>query len=383
MRRDPSPWRKGIEMLVSARCPAAVWICDNDSVVPCATTPPDSCHRAYIYENAVGGALTDKALAAPWGDEALQPLELSTQDAEEMAALETGMGGALFSPVEILAPAHVLGLGLRPESGSAAAVTIESLVAEMHPDVDHTVPPVSHTRGGSAQGYSRWKKWLTAGGLKSYAKRRNDALDPGGVSRMSAYLNLGMVSPMRLARELRQAGAARGSKSGAAKYAKEFLTWRGISYAYCYHHHPKDQAEASLDMLPAWARQTLLKHAHDPREKLVSLERLRAARSGDAVWDALQARLVETGEMHNNARMGWGKAVLRWSPDPAQALAALLDLNHRYALDGHAPPSYGGVLGCLGLFESPRGERPVSGQVGMRALKPRYAALRPRASAAV
>ena len=51
----------------------------------------------------------------------------------------------------------------------------------------------------------------------------------------------------RIARELRQAGAVRGYKSGAAKYAKEFLTWRGISYAYCYHHHPKDQAQASDD----------------------------------------------------------------------------------------------------------------------------------------
>ena len=30
------------------------------------------------------------------------------------------------------------------------------------------------------------------------------------------------------------------------------------------------------------------------------------------------------------------------------------ELNNRFALDGHAPPSYGGVLGCLGLFEGPK-----------------------------
>jgi hypothetical protein len=54
----------------------------------------------------------------------------------------------------------------------------------------------------------------------------------------------------------------------------------------------------------------------------------------------------------------------------------------RYALDGHAPPSIGGLLGCMGLFETPRGDRPISGAVGMRSLKPRYVALlgRPAAS---
>jgi deoxyribodipyrimidine photo-lyase len=42
--------------------------------------------------------------------------------------------------------------------------------------------------------------------------------------------------------------------------------------------------------------------------------------------------------------MGWGKSVLRWSAGPEQALANLLDLNDRFALDGHSPPSVGGLL---------------------------------------
>ena len=96
-----------------------------------------------------------------------------------------------------------------------------------------------------------------------------------------------------------------------------------------------------LQLLPEWARNSLTKHSHDKRDKLLDLNSLRKARSGDAVWDALQLVLIETGELHNNARMGWGKALLRWTPNPESCCNYLLDLNNRFALDGHAPPSYG------------------------------------------
>ena len=29
-----------------------------------------------------------------------------------------------------------------------------------------------------------------------------------------------------------------------------------------------------------------------------------------------------------------------------------MDLNNRFALDGHSPPSMAGLLGCMGLFET-------------------------------
>ena len=45
------------------------------------------------------------------------------------------------------------------------------------------------------------------------------------------------------------------------------------------------------------------------------------------------------GELRNNVRMTWGKALLEWTRDPATALATLVDLNHRYALDGRDPAS--------------------------------------------
>ena len=66
-------------------------------------------------------------------------------------------------------------------------------------DIDHSVGPVVDTVGGSTAGYARWARFKTKG-LSQYAKCRNNALIDG-VSRMSAYLHYGMVSPMQLARD--------------------------------------------------------------------------------------------------------------------------------------------------------------------------------------
>ena len=51
----------------------------------------------------------------------------------------------------------------------------------------------------AAPGYRRWRSFIDSKGLTTYARRRNEALDVTGPSRLSAYLNTGMVSPMRIA----------------------------------------------------------------------------------------------------------------------------------------------------------------------------------------
>ena len=50
-----------------------------------------------------------------------------------------------------------------------------------------------------------------------------------------------------------------------------------------------------------------------------------------------------------------GKAILPWTPSPDEAIAATCHLNHKYALDGCDPCSYGGILWCYGLFDKPMG----------------------------
>ena len=75
------------------------------------------------------------------------------------------------------------------------------------------------------------------------------------------------------------------------------------------------------------------------------------------------------GELHNNLRMTWGKALLNWTEGPEDCWSKLVDLNHRYALDGRDPNSYGGLMWCLGLFDRPFGPpRAISGRVRPRSL---------------
>ncbi|HBP19936.1 MAG TPA: deoxyribodipyrimidine photolyase, partial [Planctomycetes bacterium] len=221
-----------------------------------------------------------------------------------------------------------------------ADADLPALVASCR--IDHSVAPIPGTRGGSRAGYERWDAFRRAG-LDRYATRRDDPLEEG-VSRLSAYLHYGMVSPLRIAREAHQ----RGGK-GAEKFLDELLIWRELAYAFC-RHVPDHE---SLAALPAWALATLREHEGDPRPALLDEETLERARSGDALWDAAQASLRIHGELHNNVRMTWGKALLRWTPDAATALRRLVDLNHRFALDGRDPASYGGILWCLGQFDRP------------------------------
>ena len=79
---------------------------------------------------------------------------------------------------------------------------------------------------------------------------------------------------------------------------------------------------------------------------------------------AAQMQLVREGRLHNYLRMLWGKKILEWSADPKEALAIMIELNNKYALDGRDPCSLTGILWCLGKYDRPWGpERPIFGTV--------------------
>ncbi|MDX1570327.1 MAG: FAD-dependent oxidoreductase, partial [Xanthomonadales bacterium] len=208
--------------------------------------------------------------------------------------------------------------------------------------IDHSIPPVADTPGGSHAGYARWSDFLE-GGLDNYARLRNDAAIDG-VSRMSPYLHYGCVSPFRIAREAR----AHGGK-GAEKFLDELLIWRELSHHFCFH----AEALESLAALPDWARSTLTDHQSDPRSTQYDWEQLLRGVTAEPLWDLAQRSLLRRGELHNNVRMTWGKAFLPWVDRPQRALKFAIDLNHRLALDGNDPNSYGGLLWCFGQFDRP------------------------------
>ena len=118
--------------------------------------------------------------------------------------------------------------------------------------------------------------------------------------------------------------------------------------------------------VPAWAR-GMLRHAAGGGGDAASpaLADLESGHTGDPLWDDCQRSLVLAGELHNNLRMAWGKAIPAWHaalPGGAggtaearlqAALDLLIRLNDRFALDGGAPPSAGGLLWCLGWRDQP------------------------------
>ena len=56
-----------------------------------------------------------------------------------------------------------------------------------------------------------------------------------------------------------------------------------------------------------------------------------------------QQSLVKHGELHNNLRMTWGKAIPHWCDDLEQSLERAQKYNDKYALDGRDPSSIAGI----------------------------------------
>jgi deoxyribodipyrimidine photo-lyase len=61
--------------------------------------------------------------------------------------------------------------------------------------------------------------------------------------------------------------------------------------------------------------------------------------------------------------MLWGKKILEWCEDPAEALTRMGALMDRYSLDGRDPSSYAGYAWVLGRYDRPWPERPIFGTV--------------------
>jgi len=220
-------------------------------------------------------------------------------------------------------------------------------------EIDHTVGTTAVPPGRDAA-HARLAHFL-AGGFARYASARKEPADDDGSSRLSPYLHFGQIGPAEVARAVLE----HGPSPHVDTFIDELVTWRELSFNYCL----RNGQYAKLRALPDWVHVTMAAHTSDPRPALYTRQQLTEARSGDALWNAAQRELLDTGMMHNAVRMVWGKSVLLWSSSYREALATLLVLNNKYALDGRDPASFLNILWCFGKFDRPFAERPVWGKI--------------------
>ena len=226
--------------------------------------------------------------------------------------------------------------------------------------IDPTVYPVWQERGGEKVALTRWQDFLDKR-IGGYARRRNNAADFEGVSRLSHAFHYGALSPMKVARE-----ASQINTKSAEKYLDELLIFR----EHAWHHAASLECPSSYENLPEWARSSWNDTQFDSRPILISKENLEISKSPSHLWNLSQTSLRHHGELHNNLRMTWGKAFPLWTKDAETSMSWCLDMNDKYALDGRDPSSIAGVHWCHGLFDRPFNPRvPIMGVIRQRDLQ--------------
>ncbi len=251
---------------------------------------------------------------------------------------------------------------LASDSGALAAMPI-----------DHSVPPVAY-RGGREAGGFALRRFLDRQ-LGRYTDGRLDVRERA-TSELSPYLHFGHVSAhevfdaianlegWNVGRLFHKATASRSGWWGMSEPAEAFLdqlvTWRELGYNMCALREDYERYES----LPLWARETLAVHASDPRSYVYTPSEFEAAATHDELWNAAQRELIRDGRIHNYLRMLWAKKILEWSATPRDALAVMIELNNKYAVDGRNPNSYSGIFWCLGRYDRAWGpERPIFGKI--------------------
>jgi deoxyribodipyrimidine photo-lyase len=230
---------------------------------------------------------------------------------------------------------------------------IAELVASC--EIDHTVAPSTDFRGGRSQAEKRLETFLEHR-LSRYARDKNEP-SAHATSDLSPYLHAGYISALEVALAVRE--HARAHQLMAGEFLEELIVRRELAFNFAWHAARRD----SLEELPEWARATIHKHRKDRRDPAYAREQFERAETYDNLWNATQRELLLRGKIHGYYRMYWGKKILEWSESAEDALATMIYLNDRYALDGQDPNTYANLLWCFGLHDRPWPERPVFGTI--------------------
>jgi deoxyribodipyrimidine photo-lyase len=155
---------------------------------------------------------------------------------------------------------------------------------------------------GEAGARARLKAFM-AEGLESYDTGR-DLPGIEGVSRLSAHLHFGELSPRRIVAELRRRSRASGvfpDGNGVRRFVDE-LGWREFALHLLYHFPDT----LSRPLRPAFGR---FPWAEDPEGAL--LRAWQRGRTGYPIVDAGMRQLWHTGWMHNRVRMVVGSFLVK------------------------------------------------------------------------
>lgn len=190
-------------------------------------------------------------------------------------------------------------------------------------------------------------------GLKNYANRNE--YDSQGQSYLSAYLHFGMLSPLKMIRDVENS-----QHENAPLFVEEALVRRELAENYCYYCKDYDSIKGAW----TWAQNTLNQHINDPREYTYTLEQFEKAETHDDLWNFCQMKVVTDGYLHSYLRMYWSKMVLYWTKTPQDAIDLLIHLNDKYMLDGRDPNGYTGIMWSVAaVHDRPWFDRPVIGLV--------------------
>lgn len=222
--------------------------------------------------------------------------------------------------------------------------------------LDRAVGPVKRFRGGHTEARRRLDRFMEEA-FAGYGAGRNKP-EAGAASHMSPYLHFGQISPVEIALAIR--GAETGDRDDRSAYLEELIVRRELAMNHVFRTEGYDDYARAV---PEWARKTLAEHAGDERPRLYSEEELAEGRTHDHYWNVAMREMRETGYMHNQLRMYWGKKILEWSPSPEEAFALTLRLNNRYFLDGRDANSFTNVAWIFGLHDRPWQTRKIFGSV--------------------
>ncbi len=236
---------------------------------------------------------------------------------------------------------------------------IASLVALC--DIDHSVPPSVAFKGGRLAVEKRLKIFLEKN-LKRFADERNQPA-AHATSGMSPYLHFGQISSLEIALAVEEYAAKH--KLSPDVYLEELIVRRELSFNYVRHVERPER----LENLPAWARETMAKHARDERDPVYSRGHIERGETYDELWNATQKEMLLRGKIHGYYRMYWGKKILEWTRSYQQAVDLMVDIHGRYALDGRDPNTFTNILWCFGLHDRAWGEREIFGKIRYMSLE--------------